>query len=389
MTRGEQKRAQMTRDYLRTLTIGQGRHAGQLFEVLPWQWRFVRGALADGVAESALSLARGGGKSTLTAALACAALEGPLAEPHAEVLVVASSHDQGQIVFRHVQRFLADKIAAGEFRQQDTVNTSRLTNRGNGATLFVKASDPRRLHGAAPVLTICDELAQWPTSRIGEMLAALRTASGKIPDARLFMIGTRPASELHPFAVALGEADYAQVHAAQKDDPPFQRRTWRKANPSLDHMPDLERTIRREAGAAKRDPSLLASFRALRLNMGVADTEQAVLLDAGTWERIEGDAPRGAGGAWGLDLGTSAAMSAIACYWPPTGRLEVLAAFPHEPNLAERGLRDGVGGLYAECARRGELIQCGGRAVELEPLFREALKRFGGGGGGAACGNRG
>ena len=369
--------ADRTSAYIRSLTIGQGRHAGQPFEVLRWQWRFLRGALASGVSESALSLARGGGKSTLTAALACAALDGPLAEPDAEVLLVASSHEQGQIVFRHVQRFLAPKIEAGEFRQQDTVNTSRLTNRATGSALFVKGSDPKRLHGSAPALTICDELAQWPTPRIGEMLAALRTASGKIPNARLFMIGTRPADEVHPFAVALRDADYSQCHAAGKDDPPFQRRNWRKANPSLDHMPDLELAIRREAKAAKRDPSLLASFRALRLNQGVADTEQATLLDADTWERIEGDAPRAAGGAWGLDLGTSAAMSAVACYWPCTGRLEVLAAFPHEPSLAERGLRDGVGGLYAECARRGELIQCGQRAVELEPLFREALKRFG------------
>ena len=108
--------ADRTRRYVRGLTIGQGRHAGEPFEVLRWQGRFLRGALADGVAESALSLARGGGKSTFTAALACAALDGPLAEPAGEVLIVASSHEQGQIVFRHCLRFLAPKIEAGAFR---------------------------------------------------------------------------------------------------------------------------------------------------------------------------------------------------------------------------------------------------------------------------------
>ena len=56
-------------------------------------------ALAAGVSESAQSLARGGDKSTLTAALACAALDGPPAKRDAEVLIVASSHERGQIVF--------------------------------------------------------------------------------------------------------------------------------------------------------------------------------------------------------------------------------------------------------------------------------------------------
>ena len=369
--------ADRTRRYVRGLRIGQGRHAGEPFEVLRWQSRFLRGALAPGVSESALTLARGGGKSTFTAAIACAALDGPLAEPAAEVLVVASSHEQGQIVFRHVQRFLADKIEAGEFRMQDTVNTSRLTHRRTGTMLTVKGSDPRRLHGAAPSLTIADELAQWPLPRVDAMLAALRTAAGKIPGSRLFLIGTRPADAAHPFATALREADYAQIHAAAPDDSPFARRTWRRANPSLDHMPDLAEAIAREAKAAKRDSSLLPSFKALRLNMGVADTEQATLLEAGTWAGIEGDAPRAGRCVWGLDLGTSAAQSAVAAYWPQTGRLEAMAAFPWEPSLAERGLRDGVGPLYQLCFDRGELVRAGRRAVELELLFRQALARFG------------
>ena len=54
-----------------------------------------------------------------------------------------------------------------------------------------------------------------------------------------------------------------------------------------------------------------------------------------------------------------------------------MAAFPSEPSFAERGLRDGVGGLYVECARRGELIEAGGQAVNVATLLGEALQRFG------------
>ena len=372
--------ARRTADYIAGLTIGQGRHAGKPFTILPWERRFLAGALAPGVGEAALSLARGGGKSTFTAALASAALDGPLAEPAAEVLIVASSHEQAGIVFRHVLRFLAPQIDRKVFRVLNTVNMTKIEHRDTGTMLMVKGSDPRRLHGAAPSLVIGDELAQWPPARVDEMLAALRTAAGKIADSRVLLIGTRPADEMHPFSVALRDADYCQTHAAGPDDPPFQRKTWAKANPSMRHMVDLETAIRREAKAAKRDPSMLASFRALRLNLGIADTSAAVLLDAGTWERVTGatERPQDCRGAvWGLDLGTSAAMSAVAAFWPGTAALEVLAAFPHEPSLAERGLRDGVAGLYAECHRRGELIQCGGAAVDIAELIRAALDRFG------------
>ena len=80
---------------------------------------------------------------------------------------------------------------------------------------------------------------------------------------------------------------------------------------------------------------------------------------------------------WGVDLGTSATQSAVAIYWPESGRLECLAAFPRDPDLRERGLRDGVGGLYVECVRRGELVTLGGAAVPVADLLALALDRFG------------
>ena len=133
----------------------------------------------------------------------------------------------------------------------------------------------------------------------------------------------------------------------------------------------------REAADARRDPSLLASYRALRLNGGVGDTEEQVLLDADLWRAIEGEAEACGPCVWGVDLGTSAAQSAVAAFWPETGALRCLAAFPSIPSLEERGLRDGVGSLYRECARLGELITAGARAVDVDALLRAALGAFG------------
>ena len=174
-----------------------------------------------------------------------------------------------------------------------------------------------------------------------------------------------------------GGADYAQCHAAREDHPPFRKRTWIKANPSISFMPALERRIRREAADARRDPSMMAAFRALRLNQGTADTVQSTLLDASTWRRITGDVPREGRPVLSWDLGQSEAMAACAAYWPKSGRLEALASFPREPSLDKRGAQDGVAGLYARMFERGGLVVTGGEAVDLREFVELAIERFG------------
>ena len=255
-----------------------------------------------------------------------------------------------------------------------------ITNRETGAMLRCCGSDPRRLHGAAPVLVLGDELAQWPPNQIDRMLAALETSRGKIPDSRMLWIGTRPASADHPFEKMLtGGSDYAQVHAARKGrDKPFSIATWRRANPSLDFLPDLRATIKLESAKAKRDADKLASFEALRLNTGTADVVEQYILGPDAWASIQGqEAERRGPWALGVDLGENQAMSAAAAYWPETGRLEVLAVFPERPTLAERGQRDGVGPLYERLAARGELHLAGGLVASVTGLLDLVLDRWG------------
>ena len=78
----------------------------------------------------------------------------------------------------------------------------------------------------------------------------------------------------------------------------------------------------------------------------------------------------------GLDLRQNAAMSAAAAY-VRDGTLEAVACFPELPSLAERGLADGVGGLYQQMADRGELFQAGRRVSDIPALLRECLERWG------------
>ena len=214
--------------YLSGLTVSQGRRAGEPFAVLPWQSRFVRGAFAPGIQSAALSVARGNGKSTLLSGIAAATLDGPLAVPRGETVIVASSFEQARIAFEHVLAFMGDKLGdKHRWKVWDTAQQARIEDRKTGARVRCIGSDPRRAHGLAPVLVLADEPAQWPETTGERMVAALRTAAGKQPHSRFVALGTRPADPEHWFAKALnGGADYGQCHAAGPDDPKFQRRTW-------------------------------------------------------------------------------------------------------------------------------------------------------------------
>ena len=367
-------------EYVSGLCLSQGRLADEYFRPLPWQKQFITETFKPGVSTAALSVARGNGKTALLSAIAAATVDGPLAVPRGETIIVASSFEQARIAFEHIAAFMGSGIYQDKnrWRVWDTAQQARIECRLTGARVRVMGSDPRRAHGLAPVLILCDEPAQWDDNKSERMVAALRTAAGKQTSCKFVALGTRPASQDHWFSRMLaGGADYAQCHAAGSDDPPFTKATWRKANPSLARMPDLAEAIRREAKEAKRDPSALAMFKSLRLNLGMPDVRREYLIGPDVWAAAEADVPRGGELTFGLDLGSGMSMSAIAACWAETGRLEIMAAFPSTPTLAERGLRDGVGRLYLNLLDTGDLLTLGENVVPIPDLLQAAFVRFG------------
>ena len=372
--------------YLDGLTITGGDLDGQPFTVLPWERRFIRGAFGQDD-DAALSVARGNGKSALVAGIAAAVVDpgGPLHGNRREAVCCASSFDQSRVIFEDVQSFLRERghhlSDRREWRVQDSANRATIEHRATGARVRCIGSDPKRAHGLRPFLMLMDEPAQWEANSRDAMLAAVRTGLGKVPGSRLIALGTRSSDPTHWFSRMLnGASGYAQVHAAGDDDPPFHLRTIRKANPSIDHLPTLKRRILKEAKDASMDETLLPQFQALRLNQGVADVERASLLEASTWanaERNGQDAMPAGRYCLGLDLGGGAAMSAASAFWPGTGRLEAVAMFPSEPDLKRRGIRDGVGRLYLDMERRGELLTVPGTWVPVATLLRHCAACWG------------
>ena len=369
--------------FVSEFTITQGQDAGQQITIYPWERRFLN-ALDKTTKDVALTMGRGNGKTLIVAGVGSAALVGPWMQPRAETVIVASSLDQSRIAFDHIKAFVRERGYNLEDRKRwrfwDTSQHCRIEDKRSGAAVRCIGAVPKRMHGLAPRLVLADEPAQWDRQKRDAARAALKTGLGKIPGSRLVALGTRSSDTEHWFSKMLAGigAELVVQYAAGKNDPLWQRRTWYKANPSLRYMPHLLAEIEEEAEQARRDPSLLASFKALRLNLGTSDTLQNTLLDAGVWASIEVEAPACAGPCiWGVDLSDGAAFSAVTAYYPETGGLRTVAAFPHTPDLEARGERDAVGELYTKMHQRGEIILAGPRVVSVPGLLQEALDRFG------------
>ena len=366
---------------LEGLTISEGRHAGQKMKVLAWQRKFCRGVLESPLA--ALSVARGNGKSTLAAGICCSALipDGALFQPRGEIVLIASSLGQARIAFRHVYYFLRSRMerSSKDWRVIDNSQQSQIEYRPTGTVLKCLGSDSRRAHGLAPTVILADEPAKW----VGggrEMFSALKTSMGKQMNARFVAIGTRPDTQDHWFSEMLEDSatGWHRNYQATKGDPDFARATIAKANPSLAHMPDLKATLKLEAKDARIGGHALSQWRALRLNMGTPEvSDREMLISLENWASVVKPSPadRSDGVFVGVDLGGGTSMSAVAFYWPDTGRLECVGAFAAEPGLHERGKLDYVGERYLRMHARGELRIYPGAATNnilfLEEMFRQ------------------
>lgn len=377
-------------DYIGKLTVYGGDRDGEPFRVLPWEREFIRGAFPDGgTVDSYLTIGRGNGKSAVVAAIATAMVDpaGPLHGNRAQCICVASSFEQAKIIFGDVLSFMRAKYDLTDrdvWRLGDSGQAARLEHRPTGALIRCIGSDPSRAHGLRPYIVLADEPAQWPKNSADRMFAALRTSLGKIPGSRFIALGTQSENPMHFFTRGLRNErgdHYAQSHVAPESEgrAMFRVANYRAANPSWDHLPSLRAVVKKEAREAMSDPLALPSFRALRLNQGVHDTEQHFLVDPALWRECIVDVLPPAAGpmVWGVDLGSSYSQSVVAAYWPETARLEAIGAFPLIPSLEQRGINEGMGDLWVRMGKQGDLIQCGLKAIDQTALMRAAADRFG------------
>ncbi|MDN5872791.1 MAG: terminase large subunit [Sinobacteraceae bacterium] len=371
--------------FLETLAIPEGPKAGDLVKLAPFQKQFVRGALDPAVNVAILSIGRGNAKTALSAGIALGAVMGEWdTQPRREIVIAARVRDQARIAFDFVCGFIRS-LPEDEQKLFNIRRSPRLEieYEGDGGGHFIRAiaADGKTALGSAPTLVLMDERGHWALDKGDDLEHALLSGMGK-RNGKALIISTSAATDSHPFSVWLdnpGPGIYIQEHRPAPGLPVDDKASLLEANPGAKHgigssIDWLQAQARR---ALARGGSTLTSYRLYNRNERVSGENRDVLLTGDEWQNCESAdlPPREGEVIVGIDLGGSASMTAVAFYWPATGRLEVLGTFPSNPSLADRGANDGVSGRYVEMFDRGELSLLGDKTVPIAAWLIEAMKQ--------------
>jgi len=385
--------------FLAGLTVPEGRKAGRRLRLASYQRDFVRGAFAPGVAVGLLSIGRGNAKTALAAGLSLGHLMGVIApQPKREIIFAARNRDQAKTAFGFLVGFIQG--LPEEEQERFTIRRgSRLeveTDLDGGGLARVIPADGRSILGGAPTLAVLDERAAWEREKGDNLENAILSGLGK-RDGRALIISTSAPDDSNTFSRWMDQPPggaFVQEHRPPPGLPADDLESLLIANPGaregIGATPEW--LVAQARRAIARGGSALSSFRNLNRNERVASDDRSVLITIDEWlsAEVAPDAlPRRDGPViLGVDLGGSRSMSAAALFWPLTGRLEAVAAFPSQPGLADRGAADGVAGRYVEMADRGELVTMGDTTVPVGRFLADVVARLDGQAPAAIVGDR-
>lgn len=399
MAKRASKEAMAALKFLPTLVVPEGRNAGKALKLAGYQKEFIRGAFAKGVGVGLLSIGRGNAKTALAAGLALGHLKGDIEpQPKREIIFAARNRDQAKTAFGFLLGFI-EGLPEEEQEQFTIRRGSKLeveTSENGGGLARVIAADGKSILGGAPTLAILDERAAWEREKGDNLENAILSGLGK-RDGRALIISTSAPDDTNTFSRWLDEpppGTYVQEHRPEPGLPPDDLESLLIANPGaregIGSTPEwLQAQARR---AIARGGSALSSFRNLNRNERVACDDRSVLVTVDEWlaAELSPDALPDRDGPviLGVDLGGSRSMSAASLYWPETGRLECLGAFPTKPGLADRGAADGVSGRYLEMSERGELVTMGETTVPVDRFLADVIQLLDGQAPAAIVGDR-
>jgi phage terminase large subunit-like protein len=352
------------------LTITQGEKAFQKIGLRPWQREFIEAVYAEHhglrkVRTAILSMGRKNGKTQLAAALALCHLSGPEAENRGEVYSCANDRFQASKIFNEMEAlishhpWLKSRTNVIKFRKE-------IEDLHNRSTYNALSKEAKTKFGLSPTFVVYDELGQADGR---ELYDAMDSAMGARKEPLLLVISTQAAHDHAPLSTLIdyglriesGEIKdktfHLSLYSAPENADPWDKKTWRKANPALGDFRSMD-DVKRLAAQAQRMPSRENAFRNLILNQRVA--AEARFVDPAIWRGCAGEVeiPVGARVYAGLDLSGSIDLSAFVIVYVAPDGLHHVRTYPFLPgDPHERGEKDGL--PYEGWIREGYLQHIG------------------------------
>ena len=387
-------RAERVIAFMESLPVTSGALAGTTFRVRPWQRKFLKAVYATDrrgrrqVRTAVLSMARKNGKTDVAARLALCHIAGPEAEERGEVYSAANDRFQAGRIFSEICA-LIERVPWLSERISIRRHSKELEDIGGTGTVFAALSaDVATKHGLSPSMWIYDELGQSPSR---DLYDTLDTAMGARGEPLGVVISTQaardeaPMSELVDYGLRVnrGEVKDASFHltlySAPLDADPWERATWKAANPALADFRSLE-DVQRLASQAQRMPSREASFRNLILNHRVDATQQ--FLTVPVWKACGEAVPdldtlKGRPCHAALDLAASRDLTALVLVFEDEdGGYDVVPFFwLPDDDLREREDTDRV--PYVQWRDAGFLLTMPGKTTDPEVIARKIAELHG------------
>ena len=264
-----------------------------MLNLLPFQRRFLKSALAPGIRTSALSLPRGNGKSTLVAWLAARTLDpdDPLFVLGSESHIVAASIGQARrSTFTLLREFCESSERAMEYSISENNQTCQVLHKPTHTRVSVLASSGKTAQGLVRCPWVfADEPGSWETNG-GQLLHdAIQKAMGK-PETNLraIYIGTLAPATSGWWHDLVSRGSHGSTHVTALRGRLAQwalARELRRVNPLMWEFPESRSVLVEERDEAKADSRHKAAFLSYHLNLPALD-EEVALLTPDEWERV-------------------------------------------------------------------------------------------------------
>ena len=175
-------------NFISRVVVPRGDRAGGTWKLLQWHKDVLGGLTDPSITQIAVSMGRGGGKTTFFALVATLYLSGILCRNRSSIVLVSNKIPVSQQLLDSVEEFidLHPDLDLADYRVSKSSNYPFIEHKERRIKIAAHgSSSPSNLHGFAPTLILCDEPSQWSVNFGRDMYNILKTSLGKEPNSKL------------------------------------------------------------------------------------------------------------------------------------------------------------------------------------------------------------